>query len=120
MPATRPLRTAAYNALVEATRRYSRFHFGCPLTKAWTGLGSATAYREAVQAGLMEIATQPNPGYMTWWRLTERGAGIVQAWLGAGYRHDKIECGELPPYPVVPVASHCGASSCFRQEAVSA
>ncbi len=51
---------------------------GETLTTAWTGLGSATQYKPAVDAGLMECATQLNPGYLTWWRLTEKGAAIVQ------------------------------------------
>jgi hypothetical protein len=54
---------------------------GQTLTTAWTGLGSATQYKPAVNAGLMECATQLNPGYLTWWRLTEKGAAIVQKWL---------------------------------------
>ncbi len=56
---------------------------GQALTTAWTGLGSATTYKPAVDAGLMECATSPNPGYMTWWRLTEAGAKAVQALIDA-------------------------------------
>lgn len=64
--------------LREAARRSQMFHRGEPLTEAWTGLGSATLYKPVVNAGLMECATTLNPGYSTWWRLTEKGAAIVQ------------------------------------------
>jgi hypothetical protein len=64
--------------LMEAARRYARFHMGEPLTQAWTGLGSATAYKPVVDGGYMEIATSPNPGHSTWYRLTIQGAAIVR------------------------------------------
>ncbi len=54
---------------------------GETLTTAWTGLGSATPYKPATDAGLMECATQLNPGHSTWWRLTDAGAVIVRGWL---------------------------------------
>jgi hypothetical protein len=79
--------------LREALRRFTRFHQaeGKPLTEAWTGLGTATEYEPVVQAGYMTVATSPNPGYMTWWRLTDKGAEIVQGWLDAGLTHEAIE-----------------------------
>ena len=67
--------------LQEAARRYTKFHQGESLLEAWTGLGSATEYATAAKAGLMEIATNPNPGYITWWRLTTKGAAIVEQWI---------------------------------------
>jgi len=79
--------------LKEALRRYTRFHQaeGKALTGAWTGLGTATEYAPVVQAGYMTVATSPNPGYMTWWRLTDKGAEIVQGWLDAGLTYETIE-----------------------------
>ena len=77
--------------LLEALRRYSRFHRDEKLTIAWTGLGSFSQHETVYNAGLMTYATSPNPGYMTWWRLTEKGAEIVQKWLDAGYTHRNIE-----------------------------
>lgn len=59
---------------------------GQTLTTAWTGLGSATQYKPATDAGLMECATKLNPGYLTWWRLTEAGAAIVGQWIA-----DKVD-----------------------------
>ena len=56
---------------------------GQTITIAWTGLGSATQYAPAVEAGYMECATNLNPGHSTWWRLTEDGAAamVVLGWL---------------------------------------
>ena len=63
----------------------------------------------------MEYATNPNPGYMTWWKLTPLGAGIVAAWIGSGYDYNKIEYGDTPRYPIHPRQGNpkCGASSCY-------
>ena len=79
--------------LMEALRRYTRFHQGEPLTQAWTGLGSMTTYKSVLDAELMTYATPPNPGYKTWWRLTDAGAAIVQAWLDQGITHETVERG---------------------------
>ncbi len=89
--------------LCEALRRYCRFHLQDlrrPLIDAWTGLGSYTQYKPALDSGLMIYATSPNPGYTTWWRLTEKGAKIVQGWLDTGFTHADIEAGRLPPAEV--------------------
>lgn len=81
--------------LLEALRRYSRFGKpeGKSLTEAWTGLGSVSEYASCLNSGLMTYATSPNPGYTTWWRLTEKGAKIVQALLDKGYTHMNVEAG---------------------------
>lgn len=81
--------------LLEALRRYTRFGIRDKesLTGAWTGLGSMSTYAPCLNAGLMVCATSPNPGYSTWWRLTEKGARIVQAWLEAGYDYANVEAG---------------------------
>ena len=83
-----------HRKLCEALRRYTRFGEGKPLTEAWTGLGSATDYRPG--DGLMEIATSSNPGYSTWWRLTPKGAALVQTWLDRGFTYIDIEAKRLP------------------------
>ena len=77
--------------LREALRRYCRFHKGRTLTRGWTGLGTATDYAPVVRGGYMEVATGLNPGYDTWWRLTAKGAAIVQEWLDAGITHETVE-----------------------------
>ena len=89
--------------LCEALRRFSRFghDYGNKITMAWTGLGSASQYRAALDAGFMTYATSPNPGFMTWWKLTRKGARIVRAWLNAGHNAETIEHGEMPS-PWIP------------------
>ena len=77
--------------LLEAWERYTRFGKGKKLTEAWTGLGSMSVYKPCLSAGLMTYATSPNPGYTTWWKLTPKGAEIVQKWLDAGMNFQQIE-----------------------------
>ena len=78
--------------LLEALRRYTRFNNqNKSITEAWTGLGSASCYAPAVNGGYMQVATSPNPGYITWWKLTEKGAMIVNAMLKEGYDYRHIE-----------------------------
>ena len=77
--------------LREACRRYLRFHRGSPLTKVWTGLGTATEYAPAVKGGYMARIHDPNRRYLCWWRLTEKGAAIVQEWIDSGLTYQIIE-----------------------------
>lgn len=79
--------------LCEALRRFECFAVRndkrkwtlSDLQAAWTGLGTATTYKPVVDAGFMKVATTPNPGFVTWWGLTEKGARIVLAWHKAGF-----------------------------------
>ena len=91
------LKVREHKVLCEALRRFSRFgyKYNNKITQAWTGLGCATKYNPAVDAGLMVCATTLNPGYMTWWRLTRKGARIVRAWLNA---YKDIERKHFPPH----------------------
>jgi len=81
--------------LLEALRRYTRFGKpeGKTLIGAWTGLGAMTTYAPCLNVGLMTYATSPNPGYSTWWRLTDKGAKIVQVFLDNGYNYQNVENG---------------------------
>jgi len=81
--------------LREALRRWSRFYKNehRSLTEAWTGLGTATEYAPAVKGGYMELVDKPTPGYQTWWKLTAKGAAIVQEGLDLGITHETIEKG---------------------------
>ena len=90
--------------LCEALRRHTRFNLHDlkkSLGEAWTGLGPYSQYKPVLDAGLMTYATEPHPGYMTWWRLTEQGEKIVQEWLNLGYTYENIESDDLPPLEVV-------------------
>lgn len=64
--------------LLEAARRYVRFHMGEPITQAWTGLGSASAYKPVYDAGYMKPVGALTPRAVNWWRLTAKGAAIVK------------------------------------------
>lgn len=56
------------------------------ITDAWTGLGFRSEYKCVSDAGLMEDATNCPPMTQTWWKLTERGAQIVQSWIDKGLK----------------------------------
>lgn len=91
--------------LLEATRRYLAFqdeNFLKPLHQAWTGLGTVTTYRSVHKAGLMTIATKPNPGYMTWWKLTSKGAAIVRRWLNDGLKKEHFSNDFTGDYSLAP------------------
>jgi len=96
------LREHEYYNLVEALRRRLRFYSnpsgGKDITKQWTGLGSKTEYKQSLERGYMEVATELNPGNTTWWKLTDKGARVVCYWIGQGYTYEQIEQGGgLPP-----------------------
>jgi len=102
------MKSRSYGALCEALRRYTRFHQGETLNNpnCWVGLGSATAYKQAIAEGYMRHATDfggrdigPRPRATGWFALTDKGAAIVQSWLDAGYDFARIESGDLPPKP---------------------
>jgi hypothetical protein len=78
--------------LCEAFRRFECFSVrqsNCAweikaMQEQWTGLGTATVYKPAVDSLLMKRASPERRG-MAWWQLTELGANIVLAWHNAGY-----------------------------------
>ena len=86
---TYKLYSAQYCLMVEALRRWVAFHRDRELEaleSAWLGLGTYSYYKPALDAGLMTCATAPNPRYyLTWWKLTPKGAAIMKAWIAGGY-----------------------------------
>lgn len=94
------LRQDTYEDLVEACRRYTRFHVGENLQRAWTGHGTRTSYKGSLRDGMMKLAHDYPPRVICWLQLTEQGAAIVQQWLDAGYDYKRIEAGDSPPYKV--------------------
>lgn len=87
--------------LLEATRRWLNadpHERAKGIEDAWTGLGSATDYAPAVRAGLMTVATEPNPGYRTWWKLTPQGAAIAMSWIARGLRLEHFRTGLTGQY----------------------
>ena len=91
------LNTSEYQCLIEACRRYSRFHSGKSILEVWTGLGAKTGYLQAWNNGYMVPFSGPVKYCMSWWILTKKGAEIVRYWLQLGFDYKKIECGPLPP-----------------------
>jgi hypothetical protein len=103
------MKQGSYYMLCEALRRYTRFHQGKALNdpNCWVGLGSATAYKQAIAEGYMRHGTSyggqdvgPKPRIDGWFALTDKGAAIVQGWMDAGYSFSHVEAGDLPPRPV--------------------
>jgi hypothetical protein len=93
-----------YRLLLEALRRWlftpGQPHLGSErLDEAWLGLGTYTVYKQAIEAGLMTYVHKPNPGYIQWWRLTPKGAAIVQGWIDAGVMVENYEVKNPPPIP---------------------
>lgn len=90
-----------HTLLCEALRRHTRFNLRDlkkPLNEAWTGLGTYTDYKPAIVADLMTYVHKPNPRCDQWWKLTDKGAAIVQQWLDQGYTFQDIEAGNRPPH----------------------
>lgn len=95
------LRAAQHSLLLEALRR-RQLHEGKtdplkPLEQDWTGLGFPSEYKPVVEAGLMEGVHGETARVMNWYRLTAKGALIVQKWLDEGYDFDE---GRWPPLVV--------------------
>ena len=63
--------------MLEAIRRLEQFHPNEDPLAAWSGLGTRTDYKPALDAGLMEWASAPAPRCMGWLRLTEKGLAEV-------------------------------------------
>ena len=103
------MRKSTYYCLVEALRRYTRFHPNDPLDspRTWLGLGNLTAYKDAIKEGYMRHGEQynggdvgPKPRVVGWLALTPKGAEVVQQWLDQGYDFKLIESGGEPPFPL--------------------
>lgn len=88
-----------HGLLVLAVCRYTQFGNGEPLHEAQTGLGTMTEYKPVLQAGYMERADTYKEcrGALRLFRLTDKGAAIVQQWLNQGYNYEKFMRGGWPP-----------------------
>lgn len=78
--------------LREAYRRWTKFNHGKTIRTAWTGLGSATDYKSAVDAGLMEPVHELRSGSTIWWKLTEKGvlAMVMLGWIEGELYEEEI------------------------------
>jgi len=79
--------------LMEALRRYTRFHSEESLTEAPTGYGKrSTGYGPAADRYMVPaLPGDGNASYVCWWRLTEEGAAVVKHWMDLGYTYQHIE-----------------------------
>ena len=94
--------------LMEAARRYLRFHKGESLTEAWTGLGSVSTYKPAINAGFMRTHDGKMDARIShWWILTEKGAAIVKILISSftlGQIEDELTPGRLAKdYQTIPI-----------------
>ncbi len=77
--------------LLEATRRYDRFHRGEDILATWTGLGYISEYQTVINGGYMMSATHSYSRCKRWFRLTEKGASVVKKLLYYGINSPYIE-----------------------------
>ena len=54
------------------------------------GLGSKTMYQASLDQKLMEYSFGPNPGCLTWFRLTKKGKDTIVRLLFLGHR--PVDC----------------------------
>ena len=94
-----------YDCLVEAARRYLMHHNGKPLTKCWTGYGTAATYRRVASDGYMFDATKSasKPNHDTWWGLTPKGAKIIRKWIKNGLTLDDFKYFDLVSFAGTPL-----------------
>ncbi|MFA5234783.1 MAG: hypothetical protein WC390_10320 [Sulfurimonas sp.] len=105
--------------LIEAMRRWFMLHpnFDKPtrdqLTAEWTGLGTTIDYAPAVKNGLMQ-PVRSTSGCVAdiWWRLTDKGAGIIQDWLSKGIVPGDFKGFDLPFDPDGEIPCHCAEMPC--------
>jgi hypothetical protein len=60
--------------MVEAYRRYNKFHIGKPMDTAWLGLGSPHEYKSKY----FKCVGNPTPRVQNWWTLTPEGVEVLK------------------------------------------
>jgi hypothetical protein len=90
-----------YHILCGALKCYLRFHKRERLEEANLGIGHRILFESVARSGLMYCATPeyPQTGFTTWWKLTRKGAAIVQSWINTGHckLNDNFQLFSLPP-----------------------
>lgn len=92
------MHSKTHELLIEALRRFECFAVPRDgrkwklkdLQHTWTGLGTYTEYKKAIEEGYMTYANKPNPRHSQWWKLTEKGAQMLLEWHKAGYNKDNL------------------------------
>ena len=75
------------------------------MVNAWTGIGTQSDYQTVVDAGLMTCAYFCH-GSTKWWRMTDKGAALVQSWTHAGLHIGHFD-GYQPTYHVDSIIESC-------------
>ncbi len=75
------------------------------MVNAWTGIGTRSDYQTVVDAGLM-IYVHFCHGSTKWWRMTNKGADLVQSWIHAGLHIGHFD-GYEPTYHVDSIIESC-------------
>jgi len=84
------LKRDIFSWLVEALRRElmhgdKDYNANKALTEKWLGLGMPSTYKQIVAEGYMVPVHPPiTPKVEAWYKLTEKGARVVQFWLDQG------------------------------------
>lgn len=83
--ARRWLRTAQSCCGSESYHVFLAQHNEKGMTCAWTGLGTKSDYQTVINAGLMRhTECGYTHGQVIWWRMTDKGASLVQDWIHSG------------------------------------
>ena len=75
------------------------------MTGIWTGVGTQSDYQTVVNAGLMTWVNFRH-GSTMWWRMTDKGADLVQRWIHAGLHIGHFD-GYQPTYHVDEIIESC-------------
>ena len=75
------------------------------MVNAWTGIGTQSDYQTVVDAGLMTYVHFCH-GSTKWWRMTNKGADLVQSWIHAGLHIGHFD-GYQPTYHVDSIIESC-------------
>lgn len=79
------------------------------MVNAWTGIGTRSDYRTVVDAGLMTYVHFCQ-GSTKWWRMTDKGAILVQSWIHAGLHIGHFDDSVHARYAIDSIIETCRQS----------
>lgn len=94
-----------YTSSIEARIAFVAANNEHRMVEAWTGIGTKSDYQTVVDAGLMTYVHFRH-GSIKWWRMTEKGASLVQSWVHAGLHLGHFD-GYDPTYHVDDIIESC-------------
>ncbi len=95
-----------YVDTVEARAAFTAANQEKRMAEAWTGVGTKSEYQTVVNAGLMTQNQGCRHGGTKWWRMTDKGAALVQRWIHAGLHLGHFD-GYDPTYHVYEIIESC-------------